>query len=257
MSLTRISQLVAASPARHFGLYPRKGTLTVGFDADFAIMDMNKRQKVSRALLQSAQDFTPFEGVELTGWPTETILRGQPVFSKGRIVGKPGAGRYLKRPLALHKEFADTAVAQTARDEERAEMKAEEARQVLKEYQRKGLGFRVGFGRHPALLVVDMIVGFTDLASPLAAPLEPQLEATLKLLRVARRKKIPIIFSTVACDAQCREAGVFLKKVPSLSYLKAGSRWGELDPRLKRRPEEILLNKKFASCFLARTWPPT
>jgi dihydroorotase-like cyclic amidohydrolase len=76
----------------------------VGGDADFAIVDLEKRQKVTPAVLQSAQNFTPFEGMEITGWPVETILRGQVVFSKDRIVAHPGVGQYIKRPVGLHDE---------------------------------------------------------------------------------------------------------------------------------------------------------
>lgn len=105
LPLTRIAELVAANPAINFGLYPRKGTLVVGGDADLAIVDLNKQQRVTPAMLQSAQDFTPFEGMEVTGWPTDTVLRGQVIFSRDRIVARPGVGQYLKRPVALHGEM--------------------------------------------------------------------------------------------------------------------------------------------------------
>lgn len=101
--LTRLAELAAANPANHFGLFPRKGTLVVGADADLAIVDLNKRQTVTPALSHSAQDFTPFDGIELTGWPTDTIVRGQVVFSNGQIVARPGVGQYIKRPVGLHR----------------------------------------------------------------------------------------------------------------------------------------------------------
>jgi dihydroorotase-like cyclic amidohydrolase len=102
VALTRIAELVAAAPAINFGLYPRKGTLAVGGDADLAIVDLDRRETVSPAVLLSAQDFTPFEGMELTGWPVLTVLRGQVVYSEGRIMVQPGIGRYLRRPVLLH-----------------------------------------------------------------------------------------------------------------------------------------------------------
>jgi dihydropyrimidinase/allantoinase len=102
LSLTRIAELAAANPAVNFGLYPRKGTLVVGGDADFAIVDLEKKQTVTTGLLQSAQDFTPFQGIEITGWPTEAVLRGQVVFSNGKIIARPGVGEYIKRPVGLH-----------------------------------------------------------------------------------------------------------------------------------------------------------
>lgn len=128
-------------------------------------------------------------------------------------------------------------------------MKAEEAKALLREYQNKGIGARVGFGESPAVLVIDFIVGFTDPSSPLSAPLDKELESTLQLLAVARSKKIPIVFSTVSYSDHSQEAGLFSKKVPSLKFLKTGSQWVELDHRLKRASGELLLTKKFASCF--------
>lgn len=101
VSLARIAELVSANPARHFGLYPRKGTLHVGADGDLAIVDLNKKQRVTASMLRSAQDHTPFEGIELIGWPVETYLRGRLVFRNGDVVGKP-SGEYIRRPVGMH-----------------------------------------------------------------------------------------------------------------------------------------------------------
>ncbi len=128
-------------------------------------------------------------------------------------------------------------------------MEEEEAKALLREYQSKGIGARVGFGESPAVLVIDFIVGFTDPSSPLSAPLDKELESTLQLLAIARSKKIPIVFTTVSYSVHSREDGLFSRKVPSLKTLKSGSRWVELDHRLKRASDEVLLTKKFASCF--------
>jgi dihydropyrimidinase/allantoinase len=99
--LTRISEIAAANPARHFGLFPRKGTLAVGADADFAVIDLHQARTVNADSLQSAQDFTPFAGLTIEGWPTETILRGEIMMKDGRITAKP-TGRYIRRPIELH-----------------------------------------------------------------------------------------------------------------------------------------------------------
>lgn len=128
-------------------------------------------------------------------------------------------------------------------------MEEEEAKALLREYQSKGIGARVGFGDNPAVLIIDFIVGFTDPSSPLSAPLDKELESTLQLLAMARSKKVPIAFTTVSYSDHSREADLFIRKVPSLKTLKSGSRWVELDPRLKRASDEVLLTKKFASCF--------
>lgn len=120
---------------------------------------------------------------------------------------------------------------------------------TLAAYKKKGLAARVGFGRRPALIVVDYIVGFTDVASPLAGDFSRELAATCRLLAAARRARLPIFFTTVGYAPGFLDAGHFIRKVPSLRYLAEGSRFVELDPRLRRRPNEILINKKYASAF--------
>lgn len=99
LSLERVVELVATNPARAYGLSPRKGSITIGADADLAIVDLEETYPVTTERLLSAQDYTPFEGMELAGWPTRTLLRGQTVFADGEAVGSP-SGAYLKRPLA-------------------------------------------------------------------------------------------------------------------------------------------------------------
>jgi len=128
-------------------------------------------------------------------------------------------------------------------------MPRRETNKTIRDYRKKGFASRVGFGSRPAVIVVDYIVGFTDLQSPLAANLDRELKATLSLLRAARSKNVPVVFTTVAYDENCREAGVFIRKVPSLRVLAAGTRWIEIDARLKRQSDELLLVKRFASSF--------
>jgi maleamate amidohydrolase len=125
----------------------------------------------------------------------------------------------------------------------------EQYRETFDFYVKKGFAARVGFGERPALLVVDMIRGFTDLRSPLASNLDSQMDAIRVLLEHARRSEIPIIFSTVAYDMDLQEAGIWIRKIPSNSWLVEGSEWVELDERLERRGREMLLVKKYASCF--------
>lgn len=101
LSLARTVELVSTNPARFYGLYPKKGTIAVGSDADLVICDLEKTQMVSSAGLHSAQDHTPFAGLTFTGWPVETLLRGRVVFRSGATHGAP-YGQFLKRPIALH-----------------------------------------------------------------------------------------------------------------------------------------------------------
>lgn len=94
--LSRIVEVAAAAPARAYNLYPRKGTISVGSDADLAIVDLELEQVVTTELCRSAQDHTPFEGISVKGWPTDTILRGAAVFRDGEVVD--GArGEYVHR----------------------------------------------------------------------------------------------------------------------------------------------------------------
>jgi maleamate amidohydrolase len=122
-------------------------------------------------------------------------------------------------------------------------------KETIEFYQQRGFAQRVGFGQSPALLIIDFINAFTDLSSPLASELDPEVEATKTLLILAREKRIPIFFTTVGYDEGYADAGVFIKKVPSLSVLKAGSRLVEIDERLKPEAGEHILLKKYASAF--------
>jgi nicotinamidase-related amidase len=125
----------------------------------------------------------------------------------------------------------------------------EQYRETFEFYVRKGFAARVGFGARPALLVIDIIRAFTDLRSPLASNLDEQVAAIRTLLGVARERDMPVIFSTVAYDPDLQEAGLWIRKIPSNSWLVEGSEWVELDERLERQPREMLLVKKYASCF--------
>lgn len=98
LSLARIAELTSLNPAIYHNLYPKKGTILVGGDADLAIVDLDKEKEVSCEILQSAQDYSPFGGMRLKGWPTHTLLRGRVIFEDGRVTGAPGFGNYLKRP---------------------------------------------------------------------------------------------------------------------------------------------------------------
>lgn len=125
----------------------------------------------------------------------------------------------------------------------------DEYARLRREFRDKGFGSRVGFGQRPALLAIDFITGFTDLRSPLAGDLDDQLAATNRLLAPARAAGIPVIFSTVAYDAELQEAGIWIRKIPANSSLVEGSEWVEIDKRLDQQPNETTLVKKYASCF--------
>jgi allantoinase len=102
LPVERFVALMAANPARIFGLYPRKGNLTVGSDADMTFLDPNATWPVTVADALHRHKWTPFEGKELTGRVVRTIRRGETIFDdsregEGRVVGKPGSGAFLPR----------------------------------------------------------------------------------------------------------------------------------------------------------------
>ena len=102
ISLEKFVQLTASNPARLFGLYPRKGTIAPGSDADLALWDPGKRVSITNALLHQAIDYTPYEGMEVTGWPVITLRRGEVVMQDGRMQVQQGGGEFLKRePYAM------------------------------------------------------------------------------------------------------------------------------------------------------------
>jgi nicotinamidase-related amidase len=117
------------------------------------------------------------------------------------------------------------------------------------DYERKGFAARSGYGRTPALLIVDFIKGFTDPKSPLGGDFAWELNATRQLQEAFRRGKLPIVYTTIAYAEDMHDAGVFVKKVPSLAILQRGSPLTEIDPRIEPRPGEKIIEKKYASSF--------
>ena len=101
VKLSRIAELVSANPAKNFGLFPRKGCIAVGADADLTIVDMNLEKPIRHEDLLSAQDHTPFENFMTKGWSTQTIIRGKVMFDNGKAA-EDKQGEFIKRPTAIH-----------------------------------------------------------------------------------------------------------------------------------------------------------
>ena len=99
IDLNRFVALTAANHARLYGLYPRKGTIAVGSDADIAIWDPDREVHVSAAMLHDQTGYTPYEGRHVTGWPVTVLSRGRVVVDDGRLVAERGSGAFL--PCAL------------------------------------------------------------------------------------------------------------------------------------------------------------
>jgi dihydropyrimidinase len=96
LDLTRFVALTSTNPARIYGLYPRKGTLAIGADADIVIWDPKRTETIANERLHHAVDFTPYEGMRVTGWPTTTISRGEIVYRDGTVLASPGRGQLLR-----------------------------------------------------------------------------------------------------------------------------------------------------------------
>lgn len=97
IDLHRFVELTATAPARLCGLYPRKGTIAVGGDADLAIWDPRREVVIRHEKLHDRMDYTPYEGMTVRGWPVVTVARGEVVWSGGQTHGEPGRGRFVPR----------------------------------------------------------------------------------------------------------------------------------------------------------------
>lgn len=97
LSPNRFVELISTNAAKLFGMYPKKGSIAVGSDADIVLWDPNDTHKVEATTFFTACDYSPFEGWDVTGWPRMTLSRGEIVYQRNEILGRPGRGTVLKR----------------------------------------------------------------------------------------------------------------------------------------------------------------
>jgi dihydropyrimidinase len=97
ISLNRMVELLCTSPAKLFGLYPRKGTIAVGSDADMVVFDPGKRVTISASTHHSKSDYNLFEGTEVTGAPELVLRRGEILVEGDELVAQPGSGQFVRR----------------------------------------------------------------------------------------------------------------------------------------------------------------
>jgi dihydropyrimidinase len=97
ISLQRLVEVTSTNAARLFGLYPRKGSIGVGSDADIVVLDPALTRRVQSAMLKSNCDYSPYEGWEVTGWPVLTLRRGEIVFRDDTVTGPAGSGLLVRR----------------------------------------------------------------------------------------------------------------------------------------------------------------
>ncbi|MFP6690862.1 MAG: amidohydrolase family protein, partial [Alphaproteobacteria bacterium] len=96
IDLNRFVDLCCTRPAKLYGLYPRKGTIAIGSDADIAIWDAERTVTISVDKMHDNLDYTPYEGHIVTGWPVLTMSRGEIVWRDGAVLGEPGRGAFLR-----------------------------------------------------------------------------------------------------------------------------------------------------------------
>ncbi|MFC7229782.1 amidohydrolase family protein [Salinirubellus salinus] len=99
ISLERAVAVTSTNTAKAWNLYPKKGTIRVGSDADLVVVDLDETKTVTPELLQGAADYSPYDGREVTGWPTHTIVRGRLAYAEGEVVGEKGYGTHIDRPI--------------------------------------------------------------------------------------------------------------------------------------------------------------
>ncbi len=101
INLNRFVELCSTAPAKMFGLFPRKGTIAVGSDADIVVFDPEAEQVLGVKTLHMRVDYNPYEGTKVKGAPSAVIANGAVIIEGGRFVGKKGAGRFIKRGPSL------------------------------------------------------------------------------------------------------------------------------------------------------------
>jgi len=100
-SLQHFVSVSSANPAKIFGLWPRKGSLDVGADADIVILDPERTVRLTRQMMQSRSDYEALEGHQALGWPTTVLSRGEVIYSDGAVCSTPGRGQLLRRSRSV------------------------------------------------------------------------------------------------------------------------------------------------------------
>ncbi|WP_019119063.1 isochorismatase family protein [Brevibacillus massiliensis] len=117
-------------------------------------------------------------------------------------------------------------------------------------FKERGFGKQLGFGNKPGLIVVDLIIGFTDPTMPMGSDLTEQIENTNILLDRVHQMGFPVYFTAISYDDDTfADSGIWYKKMEGLKTLKSGTEAVKVDPRLNKRPGDGLIIKKYASAF--------
>jgi maleamate amidohydrolase len=136
-------------------------------------------------------------------------------------------------------------------------MVGQDAGDLSTDHAAAGFGNPLGFGRKPALVIVDFVMAYLEKTSPLYAGIEAELAVNVQLLAAARQAGIPIIFTGVCYAAGGRDGGLFYKKIAALSCFDAGNPLGDFPDVLKPRADELVVIKQYASAFFGTTLAST
>ncbi len=102
ISLNKFVDMCSTKPAKIFGMYPEKGAIEIGSHCDLAIIDPNVKKVISHEILHENVDYTPYEGIEVNGYPIMTISKGNVIVEYGKFLGKKGSGSFVKRKVYDH-----------------------------------------------------------------------------------------------------------------------------------------------------------
>ena len=116
LDLNAFVALTATNHAKLYGLYPKKGTIVVGGDADIAVWDPDRETEITAATLHDNVGYTPYEGRRLRGWPATVLSRGRVVVEDGNLVAERGSGQFLPCTLSEAAKPSGVAVPELASD---------------------------------------------------------------------------------------------------------------------------------------------
>lgn len=121
----------------------------------------------------------------------------------------------------------------------------------------EGFGSRLGWGRHPALVVIDMMRAYFTAGSPMCLPDRTAVDGCARLLAAARANDVAVLHTRVAYAPGLADGGLFVRKVPALALLEAGNELGELEPDVAPHAGEPVVVKQYASAFFGTTLAST
>ena len=129
--------------------------------------------------------------------------------------------------------------------------------ELSSDYDGAGYNKKLGFGKKPALILIDFVEAYFDQSSPLYAGVDKALSSALRILEYARKIKIPIIYTNVVYHKGCYNGGMFIEKVPTLKIMEEGSALGAWPKNLEPKEDELVISKQYPSAFFGTSLSST